>query len=1020
MTDQTGDSHSIAIIGMAGRFPGAKNVDELWQLLKSGRHAVSRPSAAELEAAGVTSAFTGHPNYVNACVKLDAYDRFDAEFFGYSPLQATSLDPQGRLFLECVWEGLEHAGYDPTSYDGVIGIFAGSGANHYLERYRDEIVELNAGNHHQTSLDGDKDFLTMRASYKLGLNGPSMAVQSACSSSLVAVHLACQSLLTFESDVVLAGGVSIKLNQSYGYLYEEGGIASRDGNCRPYDADASGTIGGSGCGVVVLKRLDEAIRDGDEIHAVIRSTAVNNDGADKAGFSAPGIKAQTQLIASAMAFAKLTPTDIGMVEGHGTGTVLGDAVELTALNESFGASQSGQRWCALGSIKSNIGHLDTASGVTGLIKAVLCLKNKHFVPTLHFAKPNPALETPGNPFFVNTEYVPWPDHGKPRRAGVSSFGMGGTNAHVIVEEAPARGAGPGGDASQLFLLSAHTGEALQQLSAELASYIEARPQLDLAKMAYTLQIGRRRLAHRRVVVATTREELIRALREAPSDAQAVHDSHLNRPVIFMFPGQGSQRSGAVQSIYDSEPFFRARIDECADLFKVHLGIDVRPFICQAEDVESASAINATLITQPAVFTVGYSLARLWMHWGVTPAGLLGHSVGEYIAACISGVLPLPDCVKLLAARARLVDAQPGGAMLAVRRSMDECRPWLKNSLSIAAINSASQCVISGASEDIDEAAGMLAAADIEHHRLPVSHAFHSSMMDQAMQGLEQAAQGCRHGSPRLPYISCVTGKPVRESDAIGPQYWARHLREPVNFQAALTSATTGGATILLEVGSGHALCSLARQQFGASPDYAYVGSLASHGKSGRTDLLSKLGSLWSLGANIDWNLFHGGTPPGRIGLVAYPFQRQRYWVKPFEKSEGRHSTRQRPLLAQDRAGDIKVQPDGVAAANEWTGLEAQVAGFWQEVLGIPSIRRTDTFMSLGGDSLIALRVIARIDDEFGVKISTRVLISATGTVEEVTRELVAKLADGLSAGEMSEYMSGLDAVVSDSESSVTE
>ena len=651
---------------------------------------------------------------------------------------------------------------------------------------------------------------------------------------------------------------------------------------------------------------------------------------------------------------------------------------------------------------------------------MLCLKHKHFVPTLHFAKPNPALESPGNPFFVSTEYMPWPDHGKPRRAGVSSFGMGGTNAHAIVEEAPIHERRPSAEAPQLFLLSAHTGEALRQLSAELASYIEAQPQLDLAKVAYTLQIGRRRLAHRRAIVAATRPELIRLLREAPSDTQVVHDLHSNRPVVFMFPGQGSQRSGAVQSLYDSEPFFRARIDECAGLFKAQLEIDIRSFICHAEDSDSALAINETLITQPAVFTVGYSLARLWMHWGLAPAGLLGHSVGEYIAACISGVLSLPDCIKLLAARARLVDAQPTGAMLAVRRSVDECRTWLKGSLSIAAINSPSQCVVSGPTEDIDEAVRMLAAAGIEHHKLPVSHAFHSSMMDQAMQGLEQVAQGCRYEAPRLPYVSCVTGQPVRESDAIGPRYWARHLREPVNFQAALVSATAGGAAILLEVGSGQALRSLARQQFAASPDYAYVGSLANHGKSDRMELLSQLGSLWSFGASIDWNVFHGNMIPGRVGLVAYPFQRKRYWIVPFEReTRSQPAARSRSSSPRDQAS-VEARPGNPAPTSEWTGLEAHVASFWQEVLGVEIIRRADTFMSLGGDSLIALRVIARIDDEFGVKISPRALISANGTVEEVTRELVTQLANGVSEDEMSGYLSGLGPVDSDNEPCVAE
>ena len=1002
MTEQAQNANAIAIIGMAGRFPGAKNVDELWQLLKSGRHAITMLSDAELLAAGVSPSLIKNPNYVKTCVPLDGYDKFDAGFFGYSPRQATSLDPQARLFMECAWESLEHAGYDPEKYDGVMGIFGGSGSNLYLYTHMQELIEANSGNWHQTSLDGEKDFLTMRVSYKLGLNGPSVAVQSACSSSLVAVHLACQSLLTFESDIVLAGGVSIKLNQNSGYMYEEGGIASKDGICRAYDADATGTIGGSGCGIVVLKRLDEAVRDGDEIHAVIRGTAVNNDGADKAGFSAPGIKAQARLIASALAFAELQPTDIGMLEGHGTGTVLGDAVELTALGEAFDTGTAAKKWCALGSIKSNIGHLDCAAGVAGLIKAVLCLKHKHFVPSVNFSKSNPALESTTNPFYVSTEYVPWHSDDKPRRAGVSSFGMGGTNAHVVVEEAPHRELASATDAPQLFPLSAHTGEALQQLSAELASYIEARSQLDLADVAYTLQTGRRRFAHRRTVVAATAAELVHALRGAPSQVLDTHDQHSDRPVIFMFPGQGSQQPGAVQMLYDSDRFFRASVDECAALFQTRLGFDIRPFICKSDDITAVAAINRTLITQPAVFTVGYSLARLWMHWGVKPAAMVGHSVGEYVAACVSGAISLQDCTTLLAQRAQLVNAQPAGAMLAVRLAVDSARDLLKDTLSIAAVNSPSQCVISGPIDEIGALERVLAERGVEHHKLPVSHAFHSRLMEPAMPALEHAAQGCRFEKPHLPYVSCLTGKPVESAAELGASFWARHLREPVDFQAALAAAAACGSAIWLELGIGQALSGLARQQFGNSAEHAYVGSLAGDGSSDRTALLHQLARLWSLGAAIDWAAFHRGSPRGRVGLVTYPFQRQRYWIQ----SKKREITLREEQPAAHVETSIPALPavSAVMVASGWTELEASMAALWEEVLGIEVVGRNDTFMSLGGDSLIALRVIARVKDDFDVKISPKVLISSSGTVKALAAEIVEQLASEVDEADMEGYL----------------
>jgi phthiocerol/phenolphthiocerol synthesis type-I polyketide synthase E len=811
MTDQTSNAHSIAIIGMAGRFPGARNIDELWHLLKAGRQAVTDLADDALEAAGVEPALIRNKHYVKRSVRLDDYDHFDAEFFGYSPRQATSLDPQGRILLECAWEALEHAGYDPKAYDGTIGVFAGCSTNQYLQRYAQEIVDANSGSWHQTMLDGEKDFLTTRVSYKLGLNGPSVAVQTACSSSLVAVHLACQSLLTFESDMVLAGGVSVRLDQDRGYLYEEGGIASRDGNCRAYDADATGTIDGSGCGIVLLKRLDDAMRDGDEIHAVIRGTAVNNDGADKAGFSAPGLKAQVRLVTSALEFAELQPADIGMLEGHGTGTVLGDAVELTALGEAFGGGAPASKWCALGSIKSNFGHLDAAAGVAGLIKAALCLKHAHFVPSVHFAKPNTMLDSPDSPFFVSTEYKPWHSPGKPRRAGVSAFGMGGTNAHVVLEEAALPESEKQPASPQPFPLSAHTREALLTLCANLATHIEQRPQLDLADVAYTLQSGRRRFAYRRVVVATTGEELIRALRAPLSDGDIVHDQNADRPVVLMFPGQGSQQAGAVQALYETETFFRAQVDECAALFEAELGFDIRSFICHAEVQDATLSIDSTLVTQPVVFTTGYALAKLWMHWGITPSGLLGHSVGEYVAACVAGAISLPDCVKLVARRAQLVNELPAGAMLAVRMPANECGPLLAKvaSVSVAAINSPTQCVLSGTADEIASVAREAAALGIEHRQLSVSHAFHSSMMEAAMPGLEEAARQCRFHSPRLPYLSCVTGKHANRSELNDPAFWSRHLREPVNFQAALAGAVAAGSTVLLEVGSGQALANSA-------------------------------------------------------------------------------------------------------------------------------------------------------------------------------------------------------------------
>jgi acyl transferase domain-containing protein len=648
----------VAIIGMAGRFPRCPSVDELWRQLCDGAECISRFSDAELRAAGIGAATLADPAYVKAGALLDDIDRFDAPFFRFSSREAEMTDPQHRVFLECAWEALENAGYDPDRYPGAIGVFAGSGMSRYLPLLYADRELVRAVGTYRLHLGNDKDFLPTLASYKLNLRGPSLSVQTACSTSLVAVHLAVQSLLNGECDMALAGGVSITVLRKSGYFYREGGISSPDGHCRAFDAAARGTVGGNGAGVVVLKRLAEALADGDSIRAVVLGSAINNDGAQKVGFTAPGLDGQARVIREALAVAGVEPRTLGYVEAHGTGTSLGDPIEVAALTEAFDTDERG--FCALGSLKTNLGHLDVAAGAAGLIKTVLALEHGLLPPSLHFERPNPEIDFAASPFYVNTTLAPWRRDGAPRRAGVSAFGIGGTNAHVVLEEAPSSPPGDPAPEWHLLPLSAETEPALDRAAAALAEHLARHPGLDLADVAFTLQVGRRHCRHRRALVCRDREEALALLAGASGSAARLAGER--RAVAFLFPGQGAQHPGMAAAIYRREPRFQAEVDRCCAFLAPRLGVDLRgllvPDSAGSAREEAVAALRRTELAQPALFVTEYALARLWMAWGVHPGALLGHSLGEYVAACIAGVFSLEDALALVAVRGRLMAAAP--------------------------------------------------------------------------------------------------------------------------------------------------------------------------------------------------------------------------------------------------------------------------------------------------------------------------------------------------------------------------
>ncbi|HJT56094.1 MAG TPA: type I polyketide synthase, partial [Ktedonobacteraceae bacterium] len=650
---------ALAIIGMSGRFPGARDVEAFWQNIAAGVKSIRHFSDEELLAAGVDPQLLAQPNYVKAGTVLEDIDRFDASFFKFSPREAEILDPQHRMFLECAYEALENAGYDCETYEGLIGVFAGSAFSTYLLNNifaNPEVMDL-IGNI-QASIGNDRDSLASTVSYKLNLRGPSFAVQTFCSTSLVAVHLACQSLLNYECDMALAGGVAIQLPQVSGYLYEEGGIVSPDGECRTFDARGQGSVMGNGAGVVVLKRLEEAIEDGDYIYAVIRGSAINNDGSVRVSYTAPGLGGQTEVMVQAISNAGVPVESINYIEAHGTATMLGDAVELAAMQKAFGMSTQKKGFCAIGSVKPNIGHLDRASGVTGLIKATLALHHQLIPPSLNFERTNPDIDLENSPFYVNTKLAAWPANGTPRRAGVSSFGLGGTNAHVVLEEAPPLEPADPSRPWQLLVLSAKTETALKTAAKNLAAHLKSHADLSLADAAYTLQVGRSAFNYRQIVVCRDRMDAIAALETTDSERiHTLYQDHRDRQVVFLFPGSGTQYAGMTQELYSHEATFRDAVDRCSELLQPLLGLDLR-------DAIYSERHHTESIEQAAVFVIEYSLAQLLIQWGIGPQAIVGYALGEVVAACLADVISLEDALLLIARRTQLTQALPAGAVLA--------------------------------------------------------------------------------------------------------------------------------------------------------------------------------------------------------------------------------------------------------------------------------------------------------------------------------------------------------------------
>lgn len=996
----------IAIIGMAGRFPGADTPEALWENICAGVESITRFGEADLDD-WLDASERAAPNYVKARPILKDVDRFDPEFFGMYANEAALTDPQHRVFLECSWQALEDGGYDPSAYAGAIGVFAGSSMNTYflnnvcadrstIERFT---TSFQVGCYPML-LGAGQEFLATRVAYKLGLTGPAITVQSACSTSLVAVGQACQSLLLYQSDMALAGGVSISFPQQRGYMHQEGGLASADGHCRTFDAAASGTVFGSGAGVVLLKRLEDAIADGDQIYAVIRGVGMNNDGATKIGFTAPSAEGQAVAIEQALALAGVDARDIGYVECHGTATPLGDPIEVAGLTRAFRKTTDERQFCALGSVKTNVGHLDAAAGVTGLIKTTLALRHAKLPPTLHYATPNPQIDFPASPFFVNTALGDWPAGQGPRRAGVSSFGVGGTNVHVVVEEAPPADASSEIAGPQLLVLSGRTPNAVSEARTRLAGHLRSHPDLSLQDVAATLQGGRRRFKHRFAMVCRDRADALQKLEDGSLGAGGEAGSAEPATLALLFPGQGAQYPQMGRDLYATEPTFRHAVDACADILHRLTGTDIRAYLYPEEPVADAGKqLMRTLVAQPAIFTVEYALAQLWLSWGLAPRTMIGHSIGEFVVACLAGVFSLEDALRIVAARGRLMQDLPTGAMLAVRLTPDEIEPILPPSLAIAAINGPTLSVVAGPHDAVAEFQAVLEARGAFSRLLATSHAFHSPMMDPMVAALRDTVAAVNLSAPRFAYVSTVSGGWIAPHEATSPDYWARHAREPVRFHAALKTLFETGSPVVLEVGPGTTLTSLARQAI-RGLDRRAVASLSDSSREiGDLDaVLTAVGDLWTAGIDIDFTAMRQGRGR-RISLPTYPFQRSSHWIAPPSRlaSSDSASVRLAPPTAPAPSEETVSMPDISAqpatAASGHAELHALIRSTIEDLSG-ESMAGTElgtSFLEMGFDSLFLGQVAQRLQNQTKVKVSFRQLLRDQSTIEKLALFLAPRM-----------------------------
>ncbi len=869
----------IAVVGISGKFPGAENVSELWSNLKQGKVSIAQFSDEELRESEVPNEELDKPNYVKAKGYLKNIEYFDASFFDYNAREAEILDPQIRMLTEHTWSVLEDAGYDPETYDGDIGFYVGATNNLYWQTKMIASGKIKDHMNLSVSVLSDKDHVSTRISYKLNLTGPSFTMETQCSTSLVSIHLAIQGLLSGDCDMALAGGVAITLPHKAGYFYQEGSIFSADGVCRTFDEKANGTVFGDGVGLVALKRIEDALADGDQIYGIVKGSAINNDGSNKVGYTAPSVEGQCRAIKAAQRIAQVEPESIGYVETHGTGTSLGDPIEIEALTQAFDTNKKG--YCKVGSIKPNIGHLDNAAGVANFIKALLVLKNKTIPPSVNYEKPNPKIDFEHGPFVVNDKLTNWDDGDTPRRAGVSCYGVGGTNAHVILEEFPEVNRSSEGKGKYFIPISAKSEQALEDATRQLADYLRKNKQLNIADVAFTLQVGRRSFDYRRVISCESIEELITKL-VLGSELPSYNTETIEYNPIFMFPGQGSQYVNMGRELYDTLDIFKEHLDQCFKHYETATGVNLKHhlFVENNQASDNKSSINETKYAQPLLFSIEYALAQTTMAMGVKPVAFIGHSIGEYVAACLSGVFSLEDAIKIVAIRGDLMQSMAPGKMIAVKADENLVKKYLEESMDLAAVNAENLCVISGRNEDIETLIPRLKSDNIDATPLQTSHAYHSSMMEPMLEEFEAALRQLQLAKPTIPFISNISGAWITEEQAQDPNYWTNHIRSTVRFDDGLSTLLSIENPILLEIGAGNTLTTFARLNKKFKGNFA--ANLLRHPKKSVSDLtyfFESIGQLWMRGLNFDFRPTYKNEERVRVSLPTYPFERKRYWVE---------------------------------------------------------------------------------------------------------------------------------------------
>ncbi|MCB9419418.1 MAG: amino acid adenylation domain-containing protein [Ardenticatenaceae bacterium] len=998
-------SEGIAIIGMALRFPGANSVDELWQVLREGRATTTFFADDEIDPSE-PEALRHDPGYVKANGIVTDADKFDAKFFGINPRVAQVTDPQQRVFLELAWAALEDAGYDPDQYDGEIGLYAGMGENTYRRKQVENRPDLiRAVGEFQVMLGNEKDYVATHTSYKLNLTGPSISLTTACSTSLVAIAEAYKGLNNHDCDMAISGGISIKTPQNIGYLYQEGGMLSRDGLCRPFDAESDGTMFNNGAGIVILKRLEDATTDGDRIIAVIKGVGVNNDGADKVSFTAPSVTGQAKAIAMAQADAGIDLESISYIETHGTATPLGDPIEIEALTKAFRTKTDKVGYCGIGSIKSNLGHMVAAAGVAGVIKTALAMQHKQIPATLHFKRPNPAINIEQTPFYVVDKLTDWPESKTPRRAGVSSFGVGGTNAHIIMEEAPPVEESGEARPYQTIMLSAKTEEALAAMTDNLANHLAQHPDLPLADVAFTLQAGRKSFNHRCFVTARTTGEAVGLMQSGKAPTKYVDQR--DPEIVFVFPGQGSQYVNMGLNLYQMEPLFREIVDQCAVILQPYLGRDLRQVIFPAPgDEEAAAAIlKDTFFTQPALFVIEYALAQLWLSWGIKPAAMIGHSVGEYVAACLAGVFSLEDALKVIASRGRLVSELPSGAMLSVRRPAADIEPLLSGQMSLAASNSPKLCVVSGPDDEIAELENRLKADGFACKHLHTSHAFHSPMMEPAIAPFMEIVSQIKLAAPVIPIVSTVTGDWMQAGEATNPQYWASHVRNTVRFAEAVAKVWEVPQRVLLEVGPRQSSTTLARQQVTNRAVQIAIPSLndTSEDDSEWQALMDAIGRLWQAGVQFNWSDLYHHESRRRVSLPTYPFARTRFWADPPEQPEivatavatppSLYLTAQEPEMTPGPISPAKTPSQKEVRMSRKERLIPRLSELLEDISGldVDPAEVDVTFLEFGFDSLFLTQASLALKNEFNIDLSFRQMLDEYATLDTLAAYIDSQL-----------------------------